>query len=140
MIVFLCSDLSSYTTGTVVTVAGSRRTVRRRAGSAERPLVQLEGVRSREAAAALRGELMLVAAELAEGEWLAEDLIGCRVGGLGTVARVIAAPSCDVLELDGGELVPLVGDAVTAVDLASRTIEVDERFLGVQTRPDEAGQ
>ncbi len=39
--------------------------------------------------------------------------------------------SADVLELDGGVLVPLVADAVTAVDVTRRTIEVDERFLGL---------
>ena len=47
------------------------------------------------------------------------------------VTRVVAAPSCDVLELDGGALVPLVGDAVRAVDLERRRIEVDRRFLGL---------
>lgn len=123
--------------GTVVTVAGITRSVVRRAGSPDRPLVRLEGVGNREAAAALRGELMLVTSELAEGEWLAEDLVGCRVSGLGTVARVIAGSSCDLLELDGGALVPLVGDAVIGVDLAARTIEVNERFLGVEAPEDE---
>jgi 16S rRNA processing protein RimM len=119
------------TPGTVVTIAGRRRGVEHRGGTADRPVVRLEGVRDRPAAAALRGELLLVASELADGEWLAQDLVGCRVNGLGTVSRVIAGPSCDVLELDGGALVPLVSDAVRTVDLDRRTIEVDERFLGL---------
>jgi 16S rRNA processing protein RimM len=117
--------------GTLVTVGGSRRRVERKGGTPERPLLRLGGVTTREAAAALRGELLLVASELKEGEWLAEDLVGCRVAGLGTVERVIAGSSCDLLELDGGVLVPLVADAVTAVDVTRRTIEVDERFLGL---------
>jgi 16S rRNA processing protein RimM len=117
--------------GTVVTVAGARRSVERRAGTPERPLVRLEGVGDRDAAAALRGELLLVESELVEGEWLAEDLVGCRVSGLGTVVRVVAGSSCDLLELDGGELVPLVGDAVRTVDVAGGTIEVNERFLAL---------
>lgn len=115
--------------GATVVVAGERRLIERRAGTDRRPLVRLEGVRDREAAAALRGELLLVEGSLAEGEWLAADLVGCRIEGLGTVLRVIDAPSCDVLELEGGELVPLVSDAIRRVDLDSGSIEVDRRFL-----------
>lgn len=115
--------------GTVVRLAGSERTVERRAGTDQRPLVRLAGVASREDAAALRGELLLVEDTLGEGEWLAEDLVGCRVEGLGAVVRVIDAPSCDLLELEGGELVPLIADAVRAVDLAAGTIAIDRAFL-----------
>ncbi len=53
---------------------------------------------------------------------------------VGTVRRLIELPSCEVLEVEragGGELlVPLVTDAVRAVDLERRTIDVDLRFLG----------
>ena len=119
--------------GSSVTVAGSERVVERRAGSADRPLVRLRGVDNRDAAAALRGERLLMRqadAPLAEGEWLASDLTGCEIPGLGEVVRVVAGPSCDVLELDDGTLVPLVADAVKSVDLERRRIEVDHRFLG----------
>ena len=58
--------------------------------------------------------------ELGEGEWLASDLVGCRVPGLGTVARVVDAPSCSVLELDDGTLVPFISDAIERVDLDAR--------------------
>lgn len=115
--------------GTAVRIDGRERTVERRAGTDRRPLVRVTGVDSREAAAALRGELLLVESTLAEGEWLADDLVGCRVEGLGEVVRVVAAPSCDLLELEGGELVPLVSDAVLNVDLGNATIEIDRRFL-----------
>jgi 16S rRNA processing protein RimM len=115
--------------GTVVRVAGAERTIERRGGTDKRPLVRLDGVADREAAQALGGELLLVEDVLEEGEWLVEDLVGCTVEGLGEVRRVIPGPSCDVLELEGGQLVPLIGDAVKAVDTGARRIEVDAGFL-----------
>ena len=121
------------TVGMTVTVAGGERVVERVAGTEERPLVRVRGVRDREAAAALRGEPLLVSerdAPLEEGEWLAGDLEGCQVPGLGRVTRVVEAPSCDLLELEDGTLVPLIADAVRSVDLVARRIEVDRRFLG----------
>ena len=57
--------------------------------------------------------------------------MGCTVEGGGTVSRVLAGPSCDVLELDDGTLVPLVTDAVRSVDAERRRIEIDRRFLGM---------
>ena len=113
--------------GTTLTIAGAEQRVERRAGTDERPLIRLGGV---DDARPLRGELMLVEDELAEGEWLASDLVGMRVPGLGTVARVVDAPSCSVLELDDGTLVPFVSDAVERVDLDAGEIQVNEGFLG----------
>jgi 16S rRNA processing protein RimM len=112
--------------GTRVRLAGEERTVERRAGTGERPLVRLTGV---EDPRPLRGEALLVDVELEQGEWLAADLVGCRVEGLGTVARVLDGPSCGVLELDDGTLVPLVSDAIKSVDVGSRTIRADNEFL-----------
>lgn len=122
--------------GTVVQIGGREHEIDRRAGTDVKPLVRLAGIATREAARALRGEPMLVEASLGEGEWLAEDLVGCRVLGLGAVVRVIDAPSCDLLELDGGELVPLISDAVREVDLDARTIAIDRRFLRLETEGD----
>jgi ribosomal 30S subunit maturation factor RimM len=124
---------------TEVTVAGRRARVERREGSPERPLVRLFGVGDRAAAAALRGEALLVSeaqAPLEPGEWLVEDLLGARVDGLGEVTRVLSGPSCDLLEV-GTEatLVPLVSDAIHRVDAAARTIEVDLEFLGLGEDP-----
>ncbi len=113
--------------GTLLTILGAEHRVERRAGTDERPLIRLGGV---DDARPLRGELMLVEDELAEGEWLASDLVGCRVPGLGTVARVVDGPSCSVLELDDGTLVPFVPDAVERVDLDAGEIHVNEEFLG----------
>lgn len=121
--------------GAWVTVAGVQREIASRRGDDERPIVALDGVGDREAALALGGELLLVGEEdlpIADGEWLAEDLIGCEVSGLGTVVGVLHGPSCDVLELSDGTLVPLVGDAVRAVDPQRRRVEVDRGFLGLE--------
>ena len=116
--------------GATVLVAGEARRVVRLAGTAARPLVALSGVEDREAATGLRGEPLLVERELGEDEWTAEALLGCRVDGLGTVRRILGGPSCDVLELDDGRLVPFVSDAVRTVDTERGVIEVDLRFLG----------
>jgi 16S rRNA processing protein RimM len=123
--------------GTAVSVSGVERLVARRAGTDARPLVRLHGVDSREAAAAIGGELLLVSEHdtpLTEGEWLASDLEGCLVPGLGRVCRVLGAPSCDLLELEDGTLVPLIADAVRSIDLENGRIEVDHRFLGQEHR------
>jgi 16S rRNA processing protein RimM len=123
--------------GEFVTVSGTPRRIERRAGTDQRPLVRLEGVSDREAATGLGGELLLVEeaeAPLEPGEWLASDLVGCDVRGLGRVARVIDAPSCDVLELDDGTLIPLISDAVRSVDPAAGIIEPDLAFLGMEPR------
>ncbi len=131
--------------GTVVSVAGQRAAIVRRAGTEKRPIVRLEGIAGREAAEALRGQELTVAGAdapaLAEGEWWAHELEGCEVrsGGelLGTVARLLEYPSCEVLEVQprgGGAtvLVPMVRDAVRNVDVAARRIEVDVAFLGLR--------
>ncbi len=121
--------------GAEVELSGTRHRVVRRAGTDERPLVGLSGVSDRQAAVALRGERLLVpesAAPLEEGEWLAEQLVGMRVEGLGAVRRVVEAPSCPLLELEDGTLVPFVSDAVRAVLPEEGRIEVDLAFLGVE--------
>lgn len=121
--------------GTRLTLAGISREVRRRSGSSDRPLVRLEGIDDRDSAAALRGELLLVeesAAPLEAGEWLADDLVGLQVQGLGRVQRVLPGPSCDLLEIEDGTLVPLVSDAVKSLDLEAGTVQVDLGFLGLE--------
>lgn len=122
--------------GMSVTVADTIRRVVARRGSEDQPIVRLDGVTSREAAAALGGELLLVGEidfPIAKDEWLAADLIGCQVPGLGRVERVIDGPSCDVLELTDGRLVPLVADAVESVDLDAATVTVNRAFLGLES-------
>ena len=85
--------------------------VLRRAGTDERPILRLEGVADRGAAESLRGSALLVdraeAPVLGEDEWYAEDLEGCLVAdgdrSLGRVRRLLALPSCDVLEVERGD-------------------------------------
>lgn len=124
-----------------VTVHAGDRTfeVVRAAGTDERPIVRLRGVDSREAVEALRGTDLYVARdaapELADDEYWAEDLAGCVVADgdreLGRVARLVALPSCEALELVGsGVLIPMVRDAVRSVDIPAKRIDVDTAFLG----------
>jgi 16S rRNA processing protein RimM len=122
------------TQGSEVTVAGRSARVERRAGTEERPIVRLSGVADRTAAESLRGEPILVeGGDLEEGEYLTSELVGCEVPGLGEVRRVIAAPSCDLLEVgDEAVLVPFISDAVKRVDTEARVIEVDARFLDLE--------
>jgi 16S rRNA processing protein RimM len=119
---------------------GERPTeVLRRAGTDDRPILRVGLASDRTEVEALRGEQLRAprdsAPQLEEDEYWAEDLVGCAVVAgarpLGSVRRLLAYPSCELLELDGGELVPLVRDAIVAVDPAERRIEVDARFLGL---------
>jgi 16S rRNA processing protein RimM len=112
--------------GLEVVVAGAARTVTRRAGTDERPLIRLDGV---DDPRPLRGELMLVEDELAEDEWLASDLVGLTIPGIGTVAEVIDAPSCSLLQLTDGTLIPFIADAVESIDMDAREIRVKPDYL-----------
>jgi 16S rRNA processing protein RimM len=129
--------------GREVRLGGARRTIVRLAGHDERPIVRLDGCEDRDAAVALRGQELFVARtnapDLDEEEWWATDLEGCAVRDgdreVGVVARLLALPSCEVLEVTrAGDapdlLVPLVRDAVRDVDLDGRVIDVDLEFLG----------
>jgi 16S rRNA processing protein RimM len=129
--------------GAILTVRGTERVIARRAGTSARPILRLEGCADRTAAEALRGEELRVprdrAPELEAEEWWAEDLEACAVYDgdreVGKVARLLALPSCEVLEVtraDGGAalLVPLIRDAVRSVDIASGRIDVNLEFLG----------
>jgi 16S rRNA processing protein RimM len=122
--------------GMTVTVAGRSARIERRGGTAERPLIRLSGVGDRDRAVELSGEALLADiddAPLESDEWLAADLVGCEVPGVGTVTRVVEAPSCDVLEVGAeGLLIPFISDAVKEIDLARRRIEVDRDFLGLE--------
>jgi 16S rRNA processing protein RimM len=123
--------------GRTVRVDGRPKRVERRAGTADKPIVRLEGCGSREDAEALRGAELSVPAEeappLGEGEFWAHELVGCEVVDrgrpLGVVRRMVALPSCEALEV-GDRLIPLVRDAIRSIDVAGRRIDVDTAFLG----------
>jgi 16S rRNA processing protein RimM len=129
--------------GTEVRLGDARRAIVRLAGHDGRPIVRLEGCEDRAAAEALRGQELLVARAVApaldEDEWWAAELEGCAVRDgereVGVVTRLLALPSCEVLEVTrAGDapdlLVPLVRDAVRDVDVDGRVIDVDLEFLG----------
>lgn len=132
----------------VVGLSTSLGVVARLAGTDAKPIVRLEGVESRSAAEALRGQPLRAEVTVEEGEYLAEDLIGLAVvdgsRSVGVVERVRAYPSCELLEVgvtsavdpnssgSKGEtmLVPLIADAVRSIDLEAGRIDVDMEFLG----------
>jgi 16S rRNA processing protein RimM len=119
-----------------VLLAGERVPLTRRAGTPEKPILRIEGCGDREGAEALRGSELRVPVEdapaLEQGEFWASDLEGCRVTDgdveVGVVARMIALPSCEALEV-GDRLIPLVRDAVSSVDIEGRRIDVDLGFV-----------
>jgi 16S rRNA processing protein RimM len=123
---YVNSPDSAFEVGTEVLVAGTTAVVERRAGTDRKPLIRLAGVDPREHA----GEQLLVDEPLGEGEFSADQLVGAEVPGVGTVTRVVNAPSCDILEV-GDALIPLVSDAIVSIDLDRRVIEVDREFLGL---------
>jgi 16S rRNA processing protein RimM len=114
----------------------------RRAGTDAKPILRLEGIDSREAADAARGSDLLVARAaapaLGDDEYWPEDLEGCAVTDgdreVGVVRRLIGYPSVDVLEVEraGADdlLVPMVRDAIRAVDVAAKRIDVSLAFMG----------
>jgi 16S rRNA processing protein RimM len=115
--------------GTAVQLGDRTVTVERRAGTDQRPLIRLTGVTDPRP---LHGQSLLVEGELEEGEWLASQLVGCLVADLGRVRRVLGGPSCDVLELEDGTLVPFVSDAIDSVDVAAGVIAIHRGFLGLE--------
>jgi 16S rRNA processing protein RimM len=129
------------TLGAAVVVGGRSLEIVRRAGTDARPIVRLSDCDSREDAEALRGEGLMVARAdappLGDDEWWAQDLEGCAVTdgerSVGTVRRLLALPSCEVLEVERDDapdlLVPLVSDAIREVDAAGRRIDVDMAFV-----------
>jgi 16S rRNA processing protein RimM len=110
---------------TTLLLRDSPHIVIRRSGTDDRPLIRLSDVPD---PSAHRGELLLVDEQLDEGEWLASDLLHCSVPGHGRVVRVIDGPSCSVLELTDGVLVPFVSDAIRSVRPGE--IVVNDDFLG----------
>jgi 16S rRNA processing protein RimM len=119
--------------GATVTVAGRPYEIERLAGTAERPIVRLSGCSSREDAEALKGQDLLVPDVLEEDEYWARDLAGMTVVDgdrvVGEVARMVALPSCEALEV-GSHLIPMVRDAIRSIDLEARRIDVDMEFVG----------
>jgi 16S rRNA processing protein RimM len=123
--------------GLAVRVGPVETRITRVAGTAAKPIVRVDAASTREELESLRGEPLWVprdaAPPLEEDEYWAEDLVGLRVidgeRAVGEVERVMALPSCEVLVV-GELLIPLVGDAVRAVDVQAGVVDVDLEFLG----------
>jgi 16S rRNA processing protein RimM len=122
--------------GAEVRIGDAATRIERRAGTDAKPIVRVGAYGSRGEVEAARGEPLWVprdVVELEEDEYWAADLVGLRVVDgereVGTVGRVRELPSCEVLEV-GELLIPLVDDAVRAVDLDAGVVDVDLEFLG----------
>ena len=97
-------------------------------------VMRIAGIADCDAAEALKGALVVMsrdAIDVADGQYLYADLIGCQVcegdRALGRVASVFEAGASDVLVVHDGDderLIPLVEPWVASVDLRARRIEV----------------
>jgi 16S rRNA processing protein RimM len=113
-----------YVDGTPVKIVASKR------GSHERPVIRLDRRVERGTELSVPREIL---PPLGEDEYYTFQLIGLAVeeeGGrrLGTVRDVVNYPANDVLELDSGVLLPLVGACVRQVDLDGGRIVVSVGF------------
>jgi 16S rRNA processing protein RimM len=107
------------------------------AGGSRAVRMSLAEVEDREAAAKLRGRLVMVDSDqletLAEGEYYQFQLVGCQVEGddgqkLGTVREIWPTGGADVLVVENAEggqhLLPTGGDFLQEVDIEARRIVV----------------
>jgi 16S rRNA processing protein RimM len=120
-----------FAVGAEVWVGGEpARVVVSRRGGGNRPVIRLDRPAERGSTLAVpRASLPA----LGEDEYYAFELVGLAVeeeGGrfLGRVANVVDYPANDVLELDSGLFLPLVGACVRSVDVAGGRIVVSPGF------------
>ena len=97
-----------------------------------RPVIRLDHEAPRGAELAVRREEL---PPVGEDEYYEFQLVGLAVEeeggrGLGNVAAVIPGPANDVLELDSGLLLPLVGACIQQVDLDAGRIHIAQGFAG----------
>jgi 16S rRNA processing protein RimM len=130
----------TFAPGATLLLDGEPRALLSVAGTQQSPILELAGITSREGAAAVLGHALELRASDApppeEDAFWVRDLVGmralCGARELGSVADVLERPANDVLVLrlsDGREhLVPFTREAVPAVDLAARTLELAEAF------------
>ncbi|MDP9257244.1 MAG: ribosome maturation factor RimM [Actinomycetota bacterium] len=130
----------TFAPGSTLLLDGHPRALLSVAGTQQSPILEIEGVTSREQALALLGhQLELRASDAPAPEddafWV-RDLVGmrarCGERELGEVTDVLERPANDVLVLrlaDGREhLVPFTREAVPGVDVAGRVLELAEAF------------
>lgn len=126
-----------------VMIGAAAYTIKRAKAHGKLVILKFDGVTTREAAEALKGEELLVKrSELPEpagGEYYRSDLIGLTVvtvagDELGTLENVFSTGANDVYEVTGpgGEvLIPVIEDVVKEVDLDNKkiTVELPEGLL-----------
>ena len=130
----------AFAPGATLLLDGEPRALLSVAGTQQSPILELEGITSREQAAAVLGHALEVRASDApapedDAFWV-RDLVGmrarCGERELGEVTDVLERPANDVLVLrlrDGREhLVPFTREAVPAVDVPGRVLELAEAF------------
>ena len=120
---------------TQVWVGGTKRTITQARETPKGWLVAFEGVATRNDAELLRGQVVEVDRELldlAEGEILLSDLVGCRVVRAdgtpwGTVHAIDAGIQDRLVIHDGRveRMVPIVDELVTSIDLEAGVVTVD---------------
>jgi 16S rRNA processing protein RimM len=118
----------------VVYVGGVPREVERARGTVKGWLVKLAGIDTRNDAEALAGQVIEIdrdAVEMAEGDVLLDDLVGCAVTladgtPWGVVVGIDAGPQDRLVIRDGGveRLLPLVDALVTRIDIEAGVIVV----------------
>ena len=134
------ADWYAFAPGATLLLDGEPRALLSVAGTAQSPILELEGITSREQAAAVLGHALELRASDApapedDAFWV-RDLVGmrarCGERELGEVTDVLERPANDVLVLrlsDGGEdMVPFTREAVPGVDVPGRMLELAEAF------------
>jgi len=126
-------DESRYAVGATILVNGepAEITLSRRVGRGRHAIMLDRPVSRGDELAVRRSDLPA----LEEGEYYAFELVGLRVeeeGGrsLGTVKDVLPGPANDNLVLDDGTLVPMIEDAIRAVDPAGGIVLLNPGFIG----------
>jgi 16S rRNA processing protein RimM len=134
------ADWYSFAPGATLLLDGEPRALLSVAGTADSPILEIEGLHSREDAAAVLGHALELRASDApvpeEDAFWVRDLVGmrarCGERDLGEVIEVLERPANDVLVLrliDGREhMVPFTREAVPGVDVAARALELAEAF------------
>jgi 16S rRNA processing protein RimM len=123
-------DARWWQTGATFLAAGTPVEVIAHRRSSGRPVIKVEPTVERGAVLEVERDQL---PPTEEDEYYAFELIGLEVveeGGraLGTVKAVTPGIANDLLELDGGVLLPMVEDCILRIDLDARRIDVAQGF------------
>jgi 16S rRNA processing protein RimM len=128
----LTEFLERFQAGTHVTVSGKPYTIESYSLHKGRPLIKLSGIETMSEAQALQWHHLEVESveppELAEDEFLLEDLLGLRVKTIdgedvGVVEDILESPAHDLLVI-GEVLIPFVDEFIAEVNFDTETITV----------------